>query len=437
MASAMANSGLAQELRAIPIRIPDWLVEAAFFGVLLIVFLGHAPFSPPAPVLREGGTNPTGAGDVLRQACYLSMFALIVLGALQKRGLAILHTVPPLLALLIAWCIFSAGWAQEGAVAFRRAVLEMVLVISIMLGTDFVGSSRSLAFWRLLLATILFVNFLSIPLIATAVHGAGEQDPSLVGDWRGLFAHKNVAGAVSALTAILFLFPAIEERRWDYGLVAVLAVIFLVMTHSKSSLGLLPVALLVGSSYRLAWKRPIDRAILCLVVALFLAIGVAALAAESSSITKLLEDPAEFSGRAQIWQAEYAYIVDHPLLGSGFGTFAEAGGTSPLRAYISGDWVTAVSHGHSGYLQLFVTIGAIGFLLALASMVLQPLRYFWPIDPRTLLLRATLLSVFAFVVLHNAMESDFLADDGAVGVTLLFAIAVLGTRGRESLTAHD
>ena len=428
----MANSGWAEEIRAIPLRIPDWLVEASFFGVLLIVFLGHAPFQPPPPVLHEGGTNPTGAGDAFRQACYLSMFAVILLGSLQKRGTEILHIIPPLVVVLVVWCIFSAGWAEESAVAFRRAMLQVVLVISIMLGTDFVGSARSLAFLRLLLASILAVNFLSIPLVASAVHGAGEQDPSLVGDWRGLYGHKNTAGAVCALTAIVFFFPAIEEHKWKTGLVALMAVVFLVMTHSKSSLGILPLALLVGASYRLCWKRPLDRAILCLVVVLFLAVGAAALFAESSTISQLLEDPNEFSGRAQIWQAEYAYILDHPWLGSGFGTFAEAGGTSPLRAYISGDWLTAVSHGHSGYLQILVTIGGIGFLLAMVSLVVQPLCHFWPIDSSSLLFRSTLLAVFTFVILHNTMESDFFADDGPTGMTLLFTLALLGTQSRET-----
>jgi O-antigen ligase len=216
-----------------------------------------------------------------------------------------------------------------------------------------------------------------------------------------------------------------------------LSVAFLVMTHSKSSLGILPLALLAGSSYRLAWNRSLDRAILCLVLALFLAVGTFAVIADWAAITKLLEDPSEFSGRAQIWQAEYAYIQDHLWLGSGFGTFAEAGGPSPLRDYISGDWVTAVSHGHSGYLQLFVTIGFVGFVLAIASLVLQPLRYFWPIDRTSLLLRSTLLSVFVFIVLHNVMESDFFADDGATGVALLLAIALLGTSRRESLDHPD
>jgi O-antigen ligase len=433
----MANSRVMQELSAIPLRLPDWLIEAAFFGVLMLVFLGHSPFNPPAPVLQAGGTNPTGAGDVFRETGYLILFGVIVLGALQKRGLDVFRPVPFLLALLVAWCIFSAGWAEQGAVAFRRAVLEMVIVISIMLGTDLVGSNRTLAFWRGLLAAILLVNLFSIPLIATAVHGSGEQDPTLAGAWRGLYGHKNVAGAVSALTVILFFFPAIEERKWQYGLVALAAVLFLVMTRSKSSLGILPVALLVGSSYRVGWKRPLDRAILCLVVALLLAIGAAALIADWASITRLLEDPNELSGRAQIWQAEYAYILDHPWLGSGFGTFAEAGGQSPLRDYISGDWVTAVSHGHSGYLQLFVTIGIVGFVLAVTSLVLQPLGYFWPIDPDSLLFRSTLLAVVAFIVLHNVMESDFFADDGATGVALLLAIALLGTRSREVLQNPD
>ena len=50
----------------------------------------------------------------------------------------------------------------------------------------------------------------------------------------------------------------------------------------------------------------------------------------------MLEDPTEFTGRAAIWQAEIAFIRDHPLLGSGFGTFADTGSLSPLHNYVAG-----------------------------------------------------------------------------------------------------
>ncbi|HEX4079749.1 MAG TPA: hypothetical protein VHX61_12845 [Rhizomicrobium sp.] len=101
---------------------------------------------------------------------------------------------------------------------------------------------RSLALTRGVLAVVLLINWASIPLVHNAIHLAGETDPGLVGDWRGLYFHKNIAGSVSAMTAILFFFQALKSRPLLNGAFCLGGMGFTVMTVSKSSIGLLPVA---------------------------------------------------------------------------------------------------------------------------------------------------------------------------------------------------
>jgi O-antigen ligase len=432
----MANEALS--FRELKLGLPQWAIEAAFAALLLLVFVGLSPFSPPPQVAEFGGAVQTGAGDTLRQICYLAVFAVLAAGCLQKRGVRSLAIVPPLLALLLAWCMLSAFWAAAPGVAFRRAGLEIVLVLSVFLGVDAVGVEKSLLIWRWLLAAVLVVNIVSIPLIKTAVHNPGENDPGLVGDWRGLYGHKNIAGAVTALTAILFLFPAVEEKSPRDGAIVLLALFFLVMTRSKSSLGLLPVALFAGAIYRVGWRRGLDRMIVVVTAAILAGALIVFLALDYTVLARVLEDPTEFTGRAAIWSAELAYIFDHPLLGSGFGTFADTGGLSPLHDYVSsGDWVNAVSHGHSGYLQLFVTIGAVGFVLTLLGLIVGPLVAFWRIDAERLPFKAMLFSVFVFLVLHNVMESDFLEGDGSTWVAFLLMMAMLYETERSALAQNS
>jgi exopolysaccharide production protein ExoQ len=432
----MATDGHALSFREVKLRLAPWVVESAFVALLLLAFVGLSPFLPPKTVSQFGGVAETGAGDALRQVCYLTVFAVLSLGALQKRGFSFLRAVPVVLALLLLWCAASAAWAAEPAIAFRRAGLEIVLVVCVMLGVDTVGAERSLALWRAVLVGVLVVNWLSIPLIHTAVHNGGEEDPGLVGDWRGLYGHKNIAGAVAAMTLILFFFSAIETKRIADIAIAILAAGFLVMTRSKSSLGLLAPALAAGLVYRYFWRRGIDRIIVVLVGILVVgALGVFAFV-NADLIARVLEDPAEFTGRAAIWQAELAYIHDHALLGAGFGTFSNTGGVSPLHAYVSnGDWVNAVSHGHSGYLQLLVTVGSVGFALAIVSLIAAPLLAFWPIDRAHGKTRAALFAIFVFLVFHNVMESDFLEGDGTTWVAFLLMLAMLGALRREAKEA--
>ena len=130
-------------------------------------------------------------------------------------------------------------------------------------------------------------------------------------------------------------------------------------------------ALLAGGVYRLAWRREIDRTIALVSGALLLIAAAVLVIANQSLIVRLFTDPTEFTGRTEIWQAEVAFIRDHLLLGAGFGTFSDTGG-SPRCTPMSAAGSTEASHGHNGYLQLLVTTGAIGFVLALAALVRRP-----------------------------------------------------------------
>jgi len=239
------------------------------------------------------------------------------------------------------------------------------------------------------------------------------------------------------MTAILFLFSKNGWRNWIGIAIALAACIFLAMTHSKSSAGFLGIALVAGLLYRIGWRDSLSRAILLALAALFVVALASFALLDADRIAHMLEDPTEFTGRAAIWMAELRYIADHPLLGAGFGTFTDTSSQSPLHNYGSGAWVDAVAHGHNGYLQVFVTIGGIGFLLALLALLVAPARRFWALDLKEDGFRPMLFALFVFAILHNFMESDFLEGDGAVWVSLLLVIAALNAAARRhSLTGR-
>lgn len=431
----MVNEGLAIGVNRA--RQASWIDEAVLLAFLLLAFVGLSPFAvPPPAVTAFGGVATTGAGDLARQLCYLAVFAAIVIGAARTFRTKALSLVPVLLVLLLAWCLLSALWSGEPGVTLRRAGLAVVLVISAMLSVETVGAERSLVLWRWVLAAVLVVNLASIHFIPQAVHLPGEADPSLAGTWRGLYGHKNIAGSVGAMTAIIFLFtprvsPGVLRKLLDVA-IAGAAVGFTVMTRSKSSLGLLAIVLVLGAIYRIAWKRDLDRTIV-VVVGMLLAIIVAAFViADQSMVARLFEDPQEFTGRTEIWAAELAYIRDHALLGAGFGTFSATGGLSPLHNYIGNSWVGVASHGHNGYLQLLVTVGAIGFLLAFAGLIAAPALVFGK-RGGAIEMKALLFALFAFLLLHNLMETDFLEGDGVTWVGYLLMLGMLSNLGRRGL----
>jgi O-antigen ligase len=402
-------------------------MDAVFVGLLLLAFVGMEPFAIryPATDLQTGPYQMTGGGDAIRQMLYLAIFASAVLFAFLRRGAGIATVVPPMLIALLAWCLMSAAWTAVPDVALRRAGLAIVVAFCAMFCIDGLGAERSLTLWKYVLALVLVVNWVSVFTVHQAIHLPGEQDPALVGNWRGLYFHKNIAGAVSAITAIVFLFSWLRSKSWIELGIAVLALGFVVMSHSKSSLGLLPLAVVCGLGYRMAWQSRKDRSIVAVALALFAVLFVAVIAVNADMLARMLEDPNEFTGRSAIWQAELAFAADHPFLGSGFGTFADTGSLSPLHDYVAGSWVEAVAHGHSGYLQILVTIGGVGLALTALALIVVPARRFWTMDAADIDLKAMLLALFVFFVLHNFMESDFLEGDAPAWVSYLLMLGLL------------
>lgn len=421
----MANDG-----SAFGASLPAWRVRVSlgdfgFLAFLLLVFVGVAPFAVRDADALLHGADEAGTGNLARQLSYLAAFAVIGFAAVRTSGWRIVNAVPVLMLLLLAWCLASAAWTAEPYVTLRRAGLECVVVAAAFLSVETLGASRSLQWLRWVLAAVLIVNWLSIPLVPQAVHLVGEADPGLVGNWRGLYFHKNIAGAVSAISALVFFFSFLDRRRWWDAALFAGAAVFTLMTHSKTSAILLPLALAAGLAYRLAWRRALDRQIALVALALGAFVVAVTMISEWNAIANLLAEPGELTGRAEIWRAELAYAGDHLLLGSGFGSFADTGAGSPLRHYIGSAWIANISHGHSGYLQLLVTIGGIGFVLAMAALIVWPALRFLKADSDRLEIKSLLFAVFVFVVFHNVLESDWLESDGAAWVSFLLVLAML------------
>jgi O-antigen ligase len=409
--------------------------EIAFVALLLVLFVGLTPFAPPAEPLSVAASAPA-PGDTIRQILFLAIFFPVVLAAALARGWDTLSIVPPALLAMLAWCFLSVFWSEVPDITLRRAALAAIMVVSTMASVELIGASRAFFLWRVVLGAILVVNWLSIPLIATAMHLPGDADPGLIGDWRGLYAQKNTAGAVCVMTALLFLFSRNGRSNWIGWLMAAAATGFLVMTRSKTSLVLFPVALLSGALYRLCWRDGLSRAIFLCGALLALAITATIAILNWETISAILHDPAGLTGRAEIWQAILAYMRDHPFLGAGFGTIAHTGALSPLHNYTNAIWVEAIADSHNGYLQILITTGGIGLALSLVSMVADPLRRFWPLEPARTGFKALLFALFVFVLLHNFLETDFLESDNSAWFAFLVVLASLKSRDN-SLTLRS
>lgn len=419
--SALFGRGRTQ--RAAPGQAVLTLAECGYVAFLLLVFVGVTPFA--AADMGAQADAEAGAGDALRQISYLLAFGTIGTAAFLRHGWRCIEAFPPLLAMLLGLCLVSAGWSLDPSVSFRRGVLLCVVAASVTLSVKSVGPARALQLLCYVLAGVVAVDLLSIALVPQAKHLADGIEPQLAGDWRGVHGHKNLAGALYADIILIALFLVAATRHRGAVLLAAASAVFLIGTNSKSSLGLLPLAALAGVAYHLAMRSSLQRRRIAVGAALAAALALAALCMWWEPVLKALHNPDLFTGRIAIWQAEWAYIADHPLIGSGFGSFAYTGKSSPLADYIGSAWTGTVANGHQGYLELLVTLGMPGLLLALTALLVAPLRHFAGPSRFTLPARALLFSLFVFFFLHNFMESDFLKTDDPEWVMFLLTLALL------------
>jgi exopolysaccharide production protein ExoQ len=426
----MATEGLA----AVPVRpsLDTRIAELGFILLFLLIIVGLQPFDTRTPAALSARDAASAGGDVVRQIAFLGIFAMIAYAAVKKRGLMMVQAMPLALTLMLAWCLASALWGAEPDVIARRAMLTAIFVASMMLSIDTLGTERTVALWRYVVGAVIVVDVASSLVIHQAVHQADDVEAGLAGAWRGLHSHKNAAGSVAATAAAMFFFFALETRRRTDIVLCVLSVFFLIMTRSKSSMGLLPIALIAGGLYRLAWRSKLDRVIVMLGAALLLSLLALAIAVEWEFIARFLEDPQHFTGRAAIWQAEVSYIKDHPWLGAGFGTFGNVGIRSPIYAYVGPGWVSQIGEGHSGYLEMMVTVGGIGLALGLWAVVIQPYIQFWSPKRTDANFNALLFTLFVFDLLHNFMESDFINVTAAQWGQILLLVGLLKVSGREA-----
>jgi O-antigen ligase len=118
-------------------------------------------------------------------------------------------------------------------------------------------------------------------------------------------------------------------------------------------------------------------------------------------------------------------------LGAGFGSFGNTGTRSPIYHYVGPGWVSQIGEGHSGYLEMMVTVGGIGFAIGMLALVVLPFLQFWQPERRDANFNALLFTLFCFDILHNFMESDFITVTSVQWGQLLMVIAMLRVSQRE------
>lgn len=417
--------------RGTGLRKRRWIVgNVGLVALLLLVLLGFTSLHVDSLAVQQ----PVG-GDGVIQALFVAIFLGVLLGsgALLTRNQ--LFPLPLSLALLIGYCLVTLSWAIDPLTGLRRLVQTSIVIWVIFRCVRDLGYARTLTILRYVLIALLVVNYLFVFLVSSGVHNdVSEDGTTLVGNWRGILPHKNVAGVTSAFTILLMLFNVRGALRYVAPPVIVAAAVFLYFSESKTSEAVLVISILCG-----VLVRPYSTNYRTIAgVALLVCAGGALLffSAYSEAAKDVLNDPQSLTGRGSIWPLLIEYIGQHPWTGAGFGSFWLIGDASPIWSLTDG-WVAHyASHGHNGYLDLAVTIGLPGLAIAMVALVVWPLSRLTLSQSITKPQRSLLLALFVFCVCHNLTESSFMSGGSTVQVFLMITIALIYNLSNASAGSH-
>jgi O-antigen ligase len=423
-ASPDISAGIAQRTR----RAGEVFREALFVLIILAAWVTTRPFeAAPAAVTGEA------TSDIVNQLTFSGLAVASVLALASGNGRMLRPLLQVSYGLMLAWLVVGVTMASIPASAFRALAFTLIVMF---LAASLYGLPRDYERFKTLLfgaaAATLAIAWIGIFVFPDfAIHSDVDTfEPEHAGSWRGHLIHKNITGAMMAVLAILGVFALRSGRRMTGLWLAIGAAVFLYFTRSKTSLGLLPVALALAF---VAEKVPslFVRAVVCLgpIAALnVLTLGSALHPGIAAFNKDYLKDPS-FTGRLDIWRFGFEKIVEHPWTGFGFESFWLSPAIMRSESKLELNWeVQNIIHGHNGYLDMLLTLGLPGLLLVIYVFVLKPV-WDYHRHKRTSAnrqLATACLTIWLFVSLCMCLEVFYFRRADPIWFALL--VAVFGLR---------
>jgi O-antigen ligase len=399
------------DLHASPVSSPHAAIDAdtvirsvLFVAVFLAAWISFRPFQS----LAEPPVVVVAGGDIVNQITFSSLFLALAAWTWlhQPQRLALL--MRPIFICLLVWCALTCVTSWEPMLAARRFAFALTLIgitmMVILLPKNMRHFSDLMAAVALIVLVTCYLGVLLVPQLA--VHQATDfLEPEHAGNWRGLFAHKNQAGAVMVMIVFIGLFVARMRSLALGGLIAALAAIFLGFSQSKTAIGVMPLVFLLSAMIDRSRRPIIGIGLVVIILVAFNLFSVGTVIFEPvRRLVELVMPDATFTGRTEIWQLGVDAVARRPLTGYGFSTFF---GTDEV-VYGLGEnttWANAATDAHNAYLNLALTIGLPGLLLTILWVVVLPIFDFYRRSPNAE--QAPLQLLFLRVCLYGIYSSCF------------------------------
>jgi O-antigen ligase len=394
-------------------------------AVFLLLWISFRPFQSLADPPQV-----TEAGNIANQVGYSLLFIVLAAWCLAHQPSRLLLLVRPVLVVTLFWFALSVVTSREPSLSARRLAFTLITIgiagMVMLVPKNIRHFSDVLAAVVLVVLLLCYLGVLFAPPVS--IHQSSDfLEPELVGNWRGVFGHKNEASAAMVLFVFIGLFTARVRGAAFGAAIIVPSLAFLFFTQSKTSIAMLPLVLIISAVMARARRPRLGIAIALSGVVIFNILSVGSIYSEP--IRKLLDmvlTDATFTGRTEVWEFVLEHVRERPITGFGFATFW---GTPEVVYGMGGYevWANTAGHAHNGYLDLALTIGIPGAVLVTLWLVLLPLVDFYraPRSSSAAPLEMLFLRVSLFAAYGSCFESMLLQEGGAA--LFLFA-ATFGLR---------
>ena len=400
---------------------------AVFVCGFLLVWVSTAPFRGSYEVEAADSSN------LINQIAF-SLMAIAGVGlAMQAGGRAAMAYLRPSWMLLMGWMLLgvvNSNMPDISMRAFRFTAVVITIAGTVLLLPR--GQRQFAALLGTVALIVLGVCYAGLVLLpGIAIHSGGDVlEPEHAGAWRGLFDHKNIAGAMMAIMMMIGIFVATSYSTRFGLLITGLAALFLFMTGSKTSMGLGPFVVLVGLACARIRSLPLKAMLALGPLAVLLTATVGSVLDPRVDVIVQSVSPGQtFTGRTEIWSFALDRLWARPILGYGFEGFW---GSDLVRFAEIGERETGIAqgmvHGHSGYVDLVIGMGIPGLILGTLVLVLLPL-----VDHHRVIqtkenkaLAELFFRIWLFAIYSACLESFFFRRADPVWFALL--VSVIGLR---------
>ena len=338
-------------------------------------------------------------------------------------------TFPPHIVCLFAYLAFAGAsvlWAFKPELSFIRFAQQVMVVTSVVLPALMAGRATDLMrglFLCFAIAALLNLFF---------VIGRPPIDFKFATwGYPGYFSGKNYLGQFAAVALLLSLYEALNRgpRRVFGVIVAAISIVLLILSNSKTSMGLALLApLLAAATLFIRRATRISPAILLFSIPLCYFVFATITGFTVNRLSYMLYGNSTFTGRTIIWDFAHLQIAKSPLVGWGYQSFWLVGPDGPGALNAPG-WVKDMPNAHNGYLDTMLEMGYVG-LIFLLIFIAATLHAVGRLADRDFVRAWLVLSLVLYIVITNGLESLWMRGFEMMWVVFLILAAEIGRHRR-------